>query len=109
MLFGLARRPKVAVFHIPKTGGMTIREMLVRLYGTGFHVCERPELPAISRDVRQYDCIEFHTIPCDGEFVQPHREIVRQDRWDVLGGAELFCMLREPVGAYVSLYYDAVR
>jgi len=102
-------RPKVVFFHIPKTGGMTFREVLVRIYRDQFHVCERPEVESIRSDFERHDCIEFHTIGFEGDFIQPHRDLVKQDRWDVVAGAEMFVMFREPVNQLVSQYYDAIR
>jgi hypothetical protein len=102
-------KTKAIFFHIPKTGGMTFRELLRRIFGPSFHVCKNPAIADVEDKLKQFACLEFHTVPYNGDFMHAHREIVQQARWDLLLDAHLFIMFREPVGHLISQYYDMQR
>jgi hypothetical protein len=88
---------------------MTFRDILASIYGESFHVCDDPSIDSIRSSLARYDCIEFHVLPSQGDFDVMHRELAQQRRWDVLEGADIFLMLREPVDQIVSLYFHMVR
>src|SRR6476661_7077595 len=104
-----ATEPKVVFFHILKTGGMTFRGMLERMYGDRFHVCENPDPAAIQADLTKFAAVEFHTLPWNNDFVHVHRDLIAESRWNMLKGHHNFVMFREPVSQCISQYYDVVR
>lgn len=105
-----SERPRKVLFlHVLKTGGMTFRRILSSIYGESFHVCDDPSIESITASLARFDCLEFHALPWRGDFALMHRELVRSARWDLLQGADLFTMVREPVDQVVSLYFHLVR
>ena len=96
---------KVVFFHIMKTGGMTFRRILSSIYEDKFHVVENPEVESITKSLKNFDCIEFHTLPFQGDFYHMHTNLAQQRRWDVLAGADVFTMFRDPVDQVVSQFY----
>jgi len=96
---------KAVFFHIMKTGGMTFRRVLESIYGSAFHVVDNPEIESIRSALQSFDCIEFHTLPYNGDFVHMHINLARQRRWDVLLGTHVFTMFRDPVDQVVSQYF----
>jgi len=100
---------KTVFFHLLKTGGMTFRGILRSIYGDAFHICGDPSIEAVTACLAAFDAIEFHALPWNGDFALMHRELVRQRRWDLLEGADVFAMLREPVDQVISLYFHTVR
>lgn len=63
---------KVVFFHVMKTGGMTFRRVLSSIYADKFHVVENPEIESVTRSLQNFDCIEFHTLPFEGDFYHMH-------------------------------------
>jgi hypothetical protein len=100
---------KVVFFHILKTGGMTFRGMLSSIYGKSFHVCDDPSIQSVADSLAGFDCIEFHALPWQGDFALMHAELAKQRRWDLLEGADVFTMFREPVDQTISLYFHMVK
>ena len=96
---------KAVFFHIMKTGGMTFRRILSSIYGESFHVVENPEIEAVGKSLKSFDCIEFHTLPYNGDFVHMHSKLALERRWDVIQGADIFTMFRDPVDQVVSQYF----
>ena len=96
---------KAVFFHVMKTGGMTFRRVLSSIYGESFHVVENPEIDAVAKSLKSFDCIEFHTLPYNGDFVHMHANLALQRRWDVIQGANIFTMFREPVDQVVSQFF----
>jgi hypothetical protein len=105
----VAKLRKVFFLHLLKTGGMTFRGILASIYGECFHVCVNPSLESITAAVAEFDCIEFHALPWKGDFILMHSELAARGRWDLLEGADVFAMFREPVDQIVSLYFHIVR
>ena len=96
---------KVVFFHIMKTGGMTFRRVLSSIYEDKFHVVENPGIESVANSLKSFDCIEFHTLPFEGDFYHMHANLANQRRWDVLAGADVFTMFRDPVDQVVSQYF----
>lgn len=106
MLEGNSETARKAVFfHIMKTGGMTFRRILSTIYGDSFHVVENPEIESIGASLKAFDCIEFHTLPYNGDYVHMHANLALQSRWDVLAGTDVFTMFRDPVDQVISQYF----
>jgi hypothetical protein len=104
------RRPRKTVFfHLLKTGGITFRGVLASIYGDAFHVCDNPSIESVAASLEAFDAIEFHALPWNGDFALMHGELVRERRWDLLEGADVFTMFREPVDQVISLYFHTVR
>jgi hypothetical protein len=100
---------KVVFLHLLKTGGMTFRSILLSIYGESFHVCDDPSIDSIADSLARFDCIEFHALPWQGDFVLMHGELAKRRRWDLLKEADIFTMFREPVDQMVSLYFHMIR
>lgn len=100
---------KVLFLHLLKTGGMTFRGILASIYGESFHVCANPSIESITTSLAEFDCLEFHARPWQGDFVLMHGELAARRRWDLLEGADVFAMFREPVDQIVSLYFHIAR
>lgn len=96
---------KAVFLHIMKTGGMTFRRVLTSIYGDSFHVVENPEIEAVAKSLKSFDCVEFHTLPYNGDFVHMHANLALKRRWDVIAGADIFTMFRDPVDQVVSQYF----
>lgn len=96
---------KVVFLHVQKTGGITFRRILSSIYGEAFHFCSDPSVDAVARALKEFDCLELHMANQAGNVVCSHSELARQGRWDLLCGADIFCMFRDPVDQAVSLYY----
>jgi len=96
---------KAVFFHVMKTGGMTFRRILSTIYEDKFHIVENPEIESVENSLKSFDCIEFHTLPFQGDFFHMHANLAKQRRWDVLAGTDVFTMFREPVDQVVSQYY----
>ncbi len=96
---------KTVFFHIMKTGGMTFRRILSSIYGDSFYVIENPEIEAIGKSLKTFDCVEFHTLPDNGDFIHMHAHLAMKRRWDVMKGADIFTMFRDPVDQVVSQYF----
>jgi hypothetical protein len=96
---------KAVFFHVMKTGGMTFRRILSSIYGDKFHIIENPEIESVADALKNFDCIEFHTLPFQGDFFHMHANLAKQRRWDLLAGTDVFTMFREPVDQVVSQYY----
>ena len=96
---------KAVFFHIMKTGGMTFRRILSSIYGESFHVVDNPEIEAVGKSLKTFDCIEFHTLPFKGDFVHMHSKLASKGRWDVMQGADIFTMFRDPVDQVVSQFF----
>ena len=99
---------KVAFFHIMKTGGMTFRSILSKLYGDQFHVCDDPSIEAIESAIARFQCIEFHIMPWQDDWIHLHANLAQQRRWDLFDGMDLFTMLRDPVDQFLSQYFYLV-
>jgi hypothetical protein len=100
---------KVIFLHVLKTGGMTFRGILSSIYGESFHVCADPSIDSIKASLKRFDCVEFHALPLRGDFAFMHSELVKQRRWDLLQGTDVFTMFREPLDQMVSLYFHLVK
>ena len=101
---------KVVFFHVPHTGGTTFRGILSSIYRDKFHLCEDPSIDALAEDVAGFDCLELHTMPYAGRSgFAMHAELVRQKRWDLLAGCDVFTMLRHPVDLTVSHYFYLLK
>jgi hypothetical protein len=68
-------------------------------------VVDNPEIEAVEKSLKSFDCIEFHTLPYNGDFVHMHSKLALQRRWDVMEGADIFTMFRDPVDRVVSQYF----
>jgi hypothetical protein len=99
---------KTIFFHVLKTGGMTFQAILSAIYGEAFHIVNDPSLPAIEADLAKYACLEFHMMEYERDWVYLHANLMQQRRWELLQGANLFTMLREPVDCFLSWYFYAV-
>ncbi len=95
---------KVAFFHVPKTGGITFRGVLQRMYEDSFIECQDPSLDAICENLRKFACVEFHVPLHSGNWAYTHSELANNNCWNVLNGREIFTMLRNPVEHIVSSY-----
>jgi hypothetical protein len=91
--------------HVSKTGGMTFRKILSTIYGDSLHVMDDPSFEAIESALAKFDCVEFHSMPYQNDFVHLHTELKRRDRWDLLDGRNVFTMFREPVAQTLSMFY----
>jgi hypothetical protein len=96
---------KVVFFHIMKTGGVTFRHVLSSIYRDSFHIVTNPDFDSVCSALKSFDCIEFHTLPHQGDFAHMHTSLVSQGRWDLLQGADIFTMFRDPVDQVVSQYF----
>jgi hypothetical protein len=105
----VAKPRKVFFLHLLKTGGMTFRGILASIYGSSFHVCNNPSIDSITTSLAEFDCLEFHALPWQGDFVLMHGELAARNRWDLLEGADVFALFREPVDQMVSLYFHILR
>jgi hypothetical protein len=105
----IAGRKKTVFLHVMKTGGMTFRGILSSIYGDGFHVCEDPALSSVKAQLAKYDCVEFHMMPHQNDWVNLHAEVAAENRWDLLEGMNIFTMFREPVEQIISLYYFMLK
>jgi hypothetical protein len=97
--------PGVVFLHIPKTAGMTFREILVSRYSKQFHYCMDPALPGIEAALEGYRCVELHSLTTATDWYIIHAELVRQNRLDLLEGKQVFTMFRDPVDFYLSSFY----
>lgn len=105
----VAKLRRVFFLHLLKTGGMTFRGILASIYGDSFHVCVNPSIESITASLAEFGCIEFHALPWQGDFVLMHGELAARRRWDLLEGADVFAIFREPVDQIVSLYFHILR
>ena len=101
--------PKIAFFHVMKTGGVTFRRILSTIYEDAFQVCYDPTVDAVQQVLTRSQCIEFHSFQFQGRLTNMHSELARLNRWDVLDGCACFTMLREPVDQMISLYQFVTR
>lgn len=97
---------KVVFFHVMQTGGMTFRGILSSIYADKFHVVEKPGIESVVNSLKSFDCLEFHTSPSQGAFSPMHADLAKQRRWDLLAGADVFTMFRDPVDQVVSQFYE---
>ena len=95
--------------HIPRTAGMTFRRCLLSTYEDNFHICSDPSISAIEAAMAEYNCLVFHVQPYRGDFMIMHGELARNNRWDLLEGADVFTMLRNPVDQVLSRYFHMVE
>jgi len=79
----------VVFLHIPKTTGMTFRDILISRYGAQFHFCDDPTLAGIEAALTDYRCVELHTLTTPTDWYIIHAELVRQNRLDLLEGTRL--------------------
>jgi len=96
---------KIVFLHVAKTGGSTFRRIVSDLYGASFHICQDRTIEGIEATLAKFNAVEFHGITTTTEWFRPFGEIVRLGRWDLLEGAEVFTMLRDPVDRYISNYH----
>jgi cyclopropane fatty-acyl-phospholipid synthase-like methyltransferase len=103
------RSNKVVFLHIGKTGGTTFNGVLSSIFGDSFHFCDDPSIEGIARALESFDCIEFHTLLRRGDWVHMHGELAAQHRWELIDGADIFTMFREPVDQAISLYFHLIE
>ena len=103
------RSNKVVFFHIGKTGGTTFNGVLSSIFGDSFHFCDDPSIEGIARALESFDCLEFHTLLRRGDWVHMHSELAAQHRWELIDGADIFTMFREPVDQAISLYFHMIE
>ncbi len=103
------RGRRTVFFHVMKTGGMTFRHMLSSIYGEKYRVCDDPAIDAVAADLARYECVEFHVQPSGTDWVYLHSELVREQRWDLLEGRDIFVMFRKPVDQMLSMYFFLVK
>jgi hypothetical protein len=102
-------RHKVVFLHIAKTGGISFRRILQSLYQDSFCVCKDPTIPGIAATIAKFDAVELHSIRTAQRDLHLQGELIRQRRTDLLDGAEVFTMLRDPVDHAISTYYYGVQ
>ena len=99
-----------AIFlHVVATKGMTYRRHLTQMYGQSYHLCDDPTIEAVEAGLKRFNCVEFSTLPCDGDFVHMHTKISRQNRWELLEDKFVFTLLRDPVEHLINRYFLMAR
>ncbi len=96
--------PKNVFLHVPKTGGMTFQKILKDVFPGSFHFCIKPTVRNIRRKLNAYDCIELHGAPYKEIFTYMTQEIMKPGHWELLHGANIYIVFRNPLEQTLSLF-----
>jgi hypothetical protein len=103
------RSRKLIFLHSPKTGGMTLDNILPQLYPGRYAVCRTADAAEIRKLLDSVDCLRFHPAHVDGQLVFPHSVLFQKENWDALEDVDIFIMFRHPVDHILSLYAHYMR
>lgn len=86
-----------------------LQSYLTGIYGEFYHLYSDVSIEAIEARLQTFQCVEFSTIPCDGDFISAHRQLARLDRWDLLDGKVVLVVLQDPVDFAVRKFSLTVQ
>lgn len=103
------QRSKVIFLHVPKTGGTTFSRVLQRTYGDSYTFFDDDAVDVFVRHLEAYECTEVHATLRGDRLVWGPKNIMKESNWQLLSGAEVFVMFRDPVEQYISSFYQAKK
>jgi len=99
-------RRDLVFFHVPRTGGLTCRNILQQIYPDSFRYCKTADVTEIRKLLKERGCLEFHSGELNGKRIYFHQNIILPENWKYFRDTTMFIMFRNPVDRLVSHYFQ---